>query len=205
MRAERKAAMLVCAPWEPAAVLRGARVLLRPLAEDDATELLAALDESREHFFPWLRFANRLRTLEDCREYIVRAQSDWLRGARYSFAVCDPATDHLLGGVDLVLRDGAAGIFYMGYWLRASAEGHGYMGAAVRLVTRFAFERVGAARVEITCDIRNVRSAAVAKRLGFLYEGALRNLYIASDGTPITLLIFARIPDDPLDAWPDDG
>jgi len=186
----------MCAPWDEAAVLRGRRVTLRPLAVDDAPELLGALEESREHFFPWLRFANRLHTIADCRDHIARAQADWLRGDRYGFAVRDPATDHLLGGVDLFLRDRSTERFSIGYWLRASAEGHGSMSAAVQLVTCFAFERAVAQRVEITCDARNTRSAAVAKRLGFRYEGALRNLYTAPDDTLLTLEIYARIPGD---------
>ncbi len=177
-------------------MLRGRRVTLRPPAVEDAAELLGALEESREHFFPWLRFADRLHTVEDCRDHIARAQADWLRGDFYSFGVRDPATDQLLGASDLFRRDRSTGRFSIGYWLRASAEGHGSMTAAVRLVTRFAFERACAHRVEITCDARNTRSAAVAKRLGFRYEGALRNLYIARDDTLLTLQIYARIPGD---------
>ncbi len=189
--------MIVSAPWDETALLRGSRVILRPLRQDDAAELLAALEESREHFFPWLRFANRLRTLDDCRDHIVRAQADWLRGQFYSYTLHEVAGDRLLGGIDLFLRERETGRYSIGYWLRASEEGHGYMREAARLVTRFAFERAGASRVEIVCDARNERSAAVARRLGFTYEGALRNLLMAPDGVPATMLIFARIPGDP--------
>jgi RimJ/RimL family protein N-acetyltransferase len=190
-------AVAICAPWDADAVLRGQRVTLRPLAVEDVAELLGALEESREHVRPWLPFADRLRTAADCHEYIVRNQADWLRGDFYSFGVRDPASDRLLGATDLFLRDrSVAGRFSVGYWLRASAEGHGFMTAAVRLITRFAFGRVRAQRVEISCDARNTRSAAVARRLGFRYEGALRNLYAAPDGTLLTLQMYARIPGD---------
>jgi RimJ/RimL family protein N-acetyltransferase len=195
--------MGVCAPWDEAAILRGSRVTLRQFVPDDAAEMLAALDESRERFSPWLRFPNRLRTVADCRDHIVRAQADWLLGDLYGFGVREAATDRLLGGVDLFRRERDAGGYSIGYWLRSSAEGRGCMSAAVRLVTRFAFERVGASRVEIMCDARNARSAAVAERLGFVREGALRNLNRAPDGTLATMLVFARVPTDPADGLAD--
>jgi RimJ/RimL family protein N-acetyltransferase len=195
--------MVVCAPWDEVAILRGARLTLRPLAPDDAAELLAALDESRERFAPWLRFPNRLRTVADCRDHIVCAQADWLLGDLYGFGVRDAATDRLLGGVDLFRRERDAGGYSIGYWLRTGAEGRGCMSAAVRLVTRFAFERIRASRVEIRCDAHNARSAAVAERLGFAREGALRNLNRAPDGTLATMLVFARVPDDPPDGLTD--
>jgi RimJ/RimL family protein N-acetyltransferase len=199
-------AMSVCAPWEQDATLRGGRVTLRPLTAEDAAELLSALDESRERFFPWLGFADRLHMLEDCHDHILRAQADWLRGDHYSFGVRDPTTDRLLGGVDLFRhhRDHAAGVFAIGYWLRTGAEGHGSMSDAVRLVTRFAFERIEVSRVEIICDARNTRSATVARRLGFVAEGRLRGDTRAYDGILRDTLIFARLPSDPPGALEDE-
>ena len=42
----------------------------------------------------------------------------------------------------------------------------GYMAAAVRLLTDYALNTLGAKRVVIRCDERNTRSANVARRLG---------------------------------------
>jgi RimJ/RimL family protein N-acetyltransferase len=179
--------------------LLGARVLLRPLALENAPSLLEALDESREHFQPWLGFADQVNTLDACRDYIVRAQVRWLRGQLYSYGLFEPASGRLLGGTDLVCRDQDVGRFSIGYWLRATVEGGGYMTEAVRLVTRRAFDELGANRVEILCDARNARSAAVAERLGFRREGTLRGIMRARDGSLATMLLFARIPTDPRD------
>lgn len=63
----------------------------------------------------------------------------------------------------------------IGYWVRTSMAGQGYVTEAVRTITRFAFDVLGAQRVEIRCDERNERSAAVARRAGFTLEGILRN------------------------------
>jgi RimJ/RimL family protein N-acetyltransferase len=63
----------------------------------------------------------------------------------------------------------------IGYWVRTSMTGQGYITEAVRTLTRFAFDVLGACRLEIRCDERNERSAGVARRAGFVLEGVLRN------------------------------
>ncbi|TMD65260.1 MAG: GNAT family N-acetyltransferase, partial [Chloroflexi bacterium] len=86
--------------------------------------------------------------------------------------------------------------FEIGYWLRVSAPGHGYMTEAVQLLTNYAFSSLAANRVEIRCDERNVRSAAIPRRLGFIQEARMRNHEAAPDGTLRTTLVFALIPSD---------
>jgi ribosomal-protein-serine acetyltransferase len=86
--------------------------------------------------------------------------------------------------------------FEIGYWLRRSAEGHGYMSEAARLLTDFVLNDLKANRVEIQCDERNTHSANVARRLGYVQEGRLRNEVQAPDGAVRNTLIFSRVPGD---------
>ena len=67
-----------------------------------------------------------------------------------------------------------ADVAQFGYWLAASARGHGYATRAVVLLTRWLFER-GAARVFLTIVADNEASVAVARRAGFVYEGTMRS------------------------------
>jgi RimJ/RimL family protein N-acetyltransferase len=62
----------------------------------------------------------------------------------------------------------------IGYWLRTDATGAGYATEAVKLLVRLAFDLLQAERIEIRCDARNARSAAVPRRLGFVHEATLR-------------------------------
>ena len=62
--------------------------------------------------------------------------------------------------------------FEIGYWCRTSFTGRGYITEAVRGITAFAFEALGARRVEIRCDSRNHPSVRVAQRAGFLNSKA---------------------------------
>jgi RimJ/RimL family protein N-acetyltransferase len=70
------------------------------------------------------------------------------------------------------------------------------MTEAVNGLTALAFEKLGAERMEIRCDARNTRSAAVAQRAGYTLEAHLRRDSRAPDGTLRDSLIFARLREE---------
>lgn len=86
--------------------------------------------------------------------------------------------------------------FSIGYWVRASEQGRGYVTEAVRTLTAYVFEVLRAQRIEIVCDARNTRSIAVAERVGFVREGRLRNLWRRADGTLPDEVVYALTPAD---------
>jgi RimJ/RimL family protein N-acetyltransferase len=175
--------------------LRGERVIVRPYREEDAAALQEAVAESREHIRPWLPFADDHQTVEDSVIWINEQRAKWILRQSMNCAIVDAETGRYLGGTGLHPRDWRIPAFEIGYWLRVSAEGRGYMSEAVRLLTDFAFDKLGANRIEIQCDERNERSANVARRLGYRQEGLLRNEFAAPDG-PSNTLIFSMIPED---------
>lgn len=180
--------------------LRGPRVLLRPYTLADAAERYAANDESRDHLRPWEpEQADAFHTLDETRDWINHANANWILRKRFSMGIWHIQTHRYLGGLGLRPRepDGwSVPAFSIGYWVRASEQGHGYVSEAVRLVTRYAFDTLHAQRVEITCDTRNARSIAVAERLGFVQEGRLRNVWRYSDGTLADEVVYALTPAD---------
>jgi ribosomal-protein-serine acetyltransferase len=176
--------------------LRGERVLVRPYRESDAQALHEAVEESREHIRPWLPFADAHQTVEESRDWILHQMAKWLLREDFFVSIWDKTGKHYLGGSGLHPRNWKIGYFEIGYWLRASAVGHGYMTETVSLLTDYAFTHFDANRVEIRCDERNVHSAAVARRLGFVQEARLRNNMLAPDGSLRTTLIFSQTPAD---------
>lgn len=180
--------------------LCGSRVVVRPYRVEDAEALRAAVEESREHIRAWLPFADAHQTVEETRDWITHTLVRWLLREELALSIWEAASGRFLGGVGLHPRDWAARSFEIGYWLRASAEGQGYMSEAVRLVTAAATRLLQPNRLEIRCDARNLRSAAVAERLGFLREAALRNHSLAPDGSLRTTLVYSLVPGDA--AWP---
>jgi len=176
--------------------LDGERVLVRPYRESDAQAIFEAVGESRDHLRPWLPFADAHQTVEETQDWIIHGLSDWLLREKFHLGIWEKAIDRYLGGIGLHPHNWETRYFEIGYWLRASAAGKGYMTEAVRLLTDFAFNELAATRVQIRCDERNMHSAAVARRLGYVQEARLRNHTKAPDGSLRTTLIFSLIPAD---------
>ena len=101
-----------------------------------------------------------------------------------------------MGGSRLLRIDWEVPKFEIGYWLRTRFAGQGYMTEAVGCITDFAFDRLGARRVEIRCDSLNRRSARVAERAGFCLEGELRNAEVGPGGEPRHTLVYSMIPEE---------
>jgi RimJ/RimL family protein N-acetyltransferase len=101
-----------------------------------------------------------------------------------------------LGGSGLARIDWTIRRFEIGYWLRESAVGFGYVSETVQLLTCLAFDRLEASRVEIRMDVRNTRSRAVPERLGFVYEGRLRRALPDVKARPRDVDVFALIHED---------
>src|SRR5450432_2416088 len=171
--------------------LRGERVLVRPYQENDAPSLFEAIAESREHLRPWEPFADAHQTVEESRDLIIRWMAQWMLREYLSVGFWDGAMHRYIGNSGLRPQSWEVGYFEIGYWVRASAAGQGYITEAVKLLVEYAFTHLHANRVEICCNERNERSAAVARRLGFIQEGRLRNHALTHLGELRTTLVFS--------------
>jgi RimJ/RimL family protein N-acetyltransferase len=180
--------------------LEGPRIVIRPYQDTDALALYTAITESRDRLRPWLPFANAHQTEDETRDFIARARVGWTIGEDMNLGIFARDSGAFLGGIGFHPRSWDVPWFEIGYWLRTGAEGHGYMAEAVRVLADFAFTSLGANRVEIRCDARNVRSAAVAERLGFVREGILRNQQRTPADELRDTLVFALTPTDK--RWP---
>lgn len=127
---------------------------------------------------PWFeRFSDWApRTEAAARAYLAAHEHARQRGELIEFAVVEPRDDTIvLGGASLNnvhLQERRAAI---GYWLTPNARGRGVATRAVRLISRWAFEDLKLARLELTCGPDNHASQSVAERCGFTREGVLRS------------------------------
>jgi len=151
------------------------RAELRPLEVWNAAEFGAHLDRAREHIRPWVGPAFLSEGLDGPRATLSRyAQHTAEDGARI-FGIWRDGT--LVGGVMFVEFSAAAGSCELGCWLEPAAEGLGLVTPACRALLDWAFGIRGLHRAEWRCRADNVRSAAVAQRLGMTLEGVLREAW----------------------------
>lgn len=169
------------------------RLLIRAPQPGDGRFINEAICESQASLKPWLPFADPLPTLDESGTNTRRAYANFILREDLRLHIFDKHTDRFLGSSGLHRMDWAAGRFEIGYWLRDSATGRGYMVEAVHGIVAFAAQHLDAKRIEIRCDSRNQRSCKVAERCGFVLEGVLRGNTVAVDGLPEDTHVYAKL------------
>jgi RimJ/RimL family protein N-acetyltransferase len=169
------------------------RLTIRAPRVEDAPEINEAVNESLPELRPWMPWAKEPLTLDFqiARQRQVIAQ--WITREELVLHAYLKGTPTLVLGSGLHRIDWQAGKFEIGYWVRSKYLGQGFVTEAVNGITVFAFKHLHANRVEIRCDAHNIRSAAVAKRCGFLLEGILRHDSLDVSGELRSTLIFSKI------------
>lgn len=153
------------------------RLLLRAWAPSDAAKLLPVLQANAARLSPWLpaRVAAPA-PLDELTLRLVTYADDFVQERAFRFALFsrEAADRRLLGGADLHPRTASRRVplaeadrVEIGYWLTADAEGQGYVLEAMRALLGVAATTGRFTHAEARVDARNVRSANVARRLGF--------------------------------------
>jgi RimJ/RimL family protein N-acetyltransferase len=176
--------------------LVGQRVIVRPYGEADAPALWEAIDESRAHLAPWMPWVNAYKDPSEALASIRRFSARWLTREDLMVGIFLPSGERVLGGSGLHRIDWQIRRFEIGYWLRRSAERHGYATESVQLLTRLAFDKLSANRVEIRIEVANIRSRTIPERLGFQLEGRLRQFAPGVDGQPRDIWIYSLLRDE---------
>jgi RimJ/RimL family protein N-acetyltransferase len=170
------------------------RLLIRAPRPGDGAMVNAAVLDSLAELRPWMVWAQQTPTVDDNERYTREAHIRFLKREELPLLLFLKGTEILVGSAGLHNINWNVPKFEIGYWARTPYAGQGYITEAVAAITEFAFTTLGANRVEISCDAKNERSAAVARRGGFPLEGTLRN----EDRCPMTnelrdTLVFAKI------------
>ncbi len=164
-------------------------VTLRPFRNEDAE---AAVDGHDDQLLLWFG-QEQLPDYEGMREVFARWEREHEQGTRIALAIVHD--DQLVGGVEARPRDDVTSL---SWWLFEGRRGHGYATRAVRLMSDYAIEQLGARRVEAEVDPRNKESLRVATRAGLHREGIRRVVPGMADRPDATgMVILARLATDP--------
>lgn len=158
--------------------LRGERVTLRLLHEGDAPALFSLIDGSREFLTRHLPWPAECTCVEDVESRIDswEIQAQMANGACWGiFAKGAGSLNSELAGVIILGWIQAAHLSAsVSYWLGECFTGRGLATDALKILSHFAFNRLGLNRLEISASVTNAKSAAVATRAGFTPEGTCR-------------------------------
>ncbi|WP_309057122.1 GNAT family protein [Streptomyces sp.] len=152
-------------------VLHTARLRLRPFADGDAASLYALHSDAHAMRYwdspPWTEPARAQRFLTVCRTIEEEGT-----GAR--LAVERVRDGAFLGWCGLTSWNPDFRSASLGYAFDVAAWGRGYATETAHAVLRWAFDTLDLNRVQAETDTRNVASARVLEKLGFVREGTLR-------------------------------
>jgi RimJ/RimL family protein N-acetyltransferase len=169
------------------------RLLLRAPRPGDGAVVNAAVVESFDALHAWVPWARDCPTLEESEVFVRQSVANWrLRSDLPLLLFRKEEPKVLVGMSGLTRMDWSVPRFEIGYWTRTRCEKKGYATEASRAIAAFAFDALGARRVEIHCDAGNAASARVAERAGFVLEARLKNHLVRGDGRLSDTLIYAR-------------
>lgn len=182
-------------PWRIPQSIETERLTLRCPRVDDGQMLHAAILESAERLRPWFAWpAGAPLTLERSVSTARFARWRFLAGRELQFLILHDQQEKLLGVTGLCNPDWTWRHFEISYWLRSGYEGHGYATEAVTALTAFAFERLGARRLEIRCIPENKAAVALPLKLGYTLENVLpRTQRDHESGTLHDVAVFVRM------------
>jgi RimJ/RimL family protein N-acetyltransferase len=148
-----------------------ARLRLRPFDETDTNDIFALHSNAYVLRYwdapPWSATADAERFIAACRQMAEEGTGVRLAVER----VCGGA---FIGWCSLTRWNPGYRSAALGYCFQREAWGHGYATEAAGAVLRWAFETLELNRVQAETDTRNIASARVLEKLGFVREGTLR-------------------------------
>ncbi|QBD80598.1 N-acetyltransferase [Ktedonosporobacter rubrisoli] len=160
--------------------LEGKLVRLEPLGLQHAQGLYeASQDQILWRFIPH----NPSRSLADMEAFIKRGLQQREKGSEFPFAIIERASGKIIGSTRyMTITPADRGLEIGSTWLTPARQRTGVNTECKYLLLSHAFEKLGAIRVQLKTDSRNLQSQRAIERLGAVKEGILRNHLIMPDG-----------------------
>ena len=147
-------------------------ISIRPARAEDAPALFALIDADRAYLSRWLPWPPDIKSAEDERAHIEKTSTPEAASKRLGGLIVyqgQLAGSAVIQGVDSTDRSAE-----IGFWLAERFQHRSIMARSCRALLDIALGEKGLNRVQLRAVTGNVRSRAVAERLGFTCEGVQR-------------------------------
>jgi RimJ/RimL family protein N-acetyltransferase len=173
--------------------LVGDHVVLREFRPEDEDDWFAINSDDR--VTAWISYDTHTR--EQTRASLAGILDSATHNPRTSYylAITLPATERVIGGIRIGVGGVSAG--KLGYMVHADHWGKGHATDAARTMLDFGFGDLGLHRISAAIGPDNEASITVAKRLGFQYEGRLRD-HVYTNGAWRDSLLYSLLTHE----WP---
>lgn len=166
--------------WVEPVTLTGRHARLEPMTEDHIPAL-AQIGVGQD-FWHFMLYGD-MRAEADMRAWVWDILSRAQKGTDLPFVAVDRISGRVAGAtryLNIIPKD--RGLEIGGTWYGTEFQRTAVNTECKYLLLQHAFETLGAIRVQLKTDSRNVRSQRAIERLGAVKEGVLRNHMILPDG-----------------------
>lgn len=170
-----------------------ARLTLRVPRPGDGSTIAAAVRASLPELSAWLPWATDAYGDADGELWSRRAHGEFHTRQQLPYLIFEG--DAYVGSIGAPRIDWRSSVAEIGYWLRTDCVGCGFASEALVAIATMLGTAARFRRIEVRCDARNARSAAVARRCGFALDGTLRADSLGGDGSPRDTHVFSKVFD----------
>lgn len=165
---------------QPLPILQTKRLCLRAPRIQDNEKLYTALTASLNEAGPWFHWINAHLMRCHLQPHIdqgVQAAQDILATEYLFFLVLDRDQKNILGEIWIKVVDWAVPNLQIAFWFDFHNIGNHDVCEAIFTVARFAFAKRNAKCIQLYISEKNLRCLKLVRRLGFQYEGKLKNYF----------------------------
>ena len=174
--------------------IRTPRLLIRPPQAFDGKAFYEAKAESMAEVKPWMEWAQYPQTPAGNEAFCREKQAGYIARKDMTFLVFNG--EKLVASAGFPVFNWQKRHFEIAYWVRTCETGKGYATEITAALVHYAFNALAAKRVSLYYDVLNEGSAAVAKKVGFIKEGVLRNGSLIGTRTESDLVVCSLLPTD---------
>ncbi len=160
------------------------KINLRKIKISDAKEFYRILNNENFVFFN-----SQPKTIKEEKEYLKSLKEQEKNNFSYNFAII--YNKKIAGGCGIKIDQHRPFIGEIGYFVDEKYWGKGMATQAVKLLEKFAFNKLGLKRLVILMALKNVGSKKVAIKNGYKKEGILKKA-IKVKGKFLDAYIFAK-------------
>lgn len=175
-------------------VLENERALLRPLTADDLPNLMTCMpaDTSVVRYSTYY-----VHTPGHLQDFLTESLQDRERQFRYPFIIFDKEKQAYAGSTSYAAISNRDARLEIGWtWIDKPFQQTGLNRHCKFLLLQHAFDVLGAERVELKTDERNLQSRHAMEKMGARYEGCLRSHTVMNDGFRRNTFYYSILKDE---------
>jgi len=167
------------------------QILMKEIDEGEVVNIFNAIDAERDYLSVWLPFVEKTVDIEFTRGFV----NSYLYSDKKNVTFAIYFEHRFAGLIGLKDTDETNKKTEIGYWLSSGFQHKGIVTKCCKALIVYAFEDMKMNRVQLKAGTENVRSRAVAERLGFELEGIERDGELHSRGY-IDLAVYSLLKKD---------